>query len=117
VPWPPQLGVRDRSCNTRHLSEANGHASIDLESLGAAVFAGGFRPDYGSWAHVPGAFDDHGFPIHENGARSSADGLYFVGVHFPRKRKSSLFMGVGEDAAMVAGTIAERQTAVSGLAP
>ena len=28
-------------------------------------------------------------------------GLYFVGVHFLRKRKSSLLIGVGEDAAIV----------------
>ena len=33
-------------------------------------------------------------------------GLYFVGVHFLRKRKSSLLYGVGEDAALVAGRIA-----------
>jgi putative flavoprotein involved in K+ transport len=32
--------------------------------------------------------------------------LYFVGVHFLRKRKSSLFYGVGEDAAIVAVSIA-----------
>jgi hypothetical protein len=28
--------------------------------------------------------------------------LWFVGVHFLRKRKSSLLMGVGEDATMIA---------------
>jgi putative flavoprotein involved in K+ transport len=28
-------------------------------------------------------------------------GLYFVGVHFLRKRKSSLLGGVGEDAEIV----------------
>jgi putative flavoprotein involved in K+ transport len=33
-------------------------------------------------------------------------GLHFVGVHFLRKRKSSLLIGVGEDAAVVAGGIA-----------
>jgi putative flavoprotein involved in K+ transport len=36
------------------------------------------------------------------------DGLYFMGVHFLRKRKSSLLFGVGEAAAIVARTIAER---------
>ena len=35
-------------------------------------------------------------------------GLYFAGVHFLRKRKSSLLIGVGEDAAIVARQIAER---------
>ena len=55
----------------------------------------------------PGAFDELGFPIHEAGASTVVEGLYFVGVHFLRKRKSSLLIGVGEDAAIVAGKIAE----------
>lgn len=33
-------------------------------------------------------------------------GLYFVGVPFLRKRKSPLLFGVGEDASVVASTIA-----------
>ena len=86
----------------------DGQASeeIDLTGFGAVVFAGGFRPDYGGWVHVPGAFDDLGFPIHREGACTAAPGLFFVGVHFLRKRKSSLLCGVGEDAAIVASQIA-----------
>jgi putative flavoprotein involved in K+ transport len=80
---------------------------LNLHGFGAVVFAGGFRPDYESWVHCPGAFDELGFPIHEEGASTVAPGLYFVGVHFLRKRKSSLFLGVGEDAAIVARSIAE----------
>jgi putative flavoprotein involved in K+ transport len=80
--------------------------SIELEGLGAVVFAGGFRPDYGTWLNVPGALDHLGFPVHEEGASTTAPGLYFVGVHFLRKRKSSLLWGVGEDAAIVAGQVA-----------
>jgi putative flavoprotein involved in K+ transport len=79
---------------------------LELSRLGAVVFAGGFRPDYESWVHVPGAFDDLGFPIHDDGHSTIAPGLYFVGVHFLRKRKSSLLIGVGEDAAIVAHRIA-----------
>jgi putative flavoprotein involved in K+ transport len=73
----------------------------------APVFAGGFRPDYQAWVRCPGAFDELGFPIHEEGASTVVEGLYFVGVHFLRKRKSSLLIGAGEDAAIVAGMIAE----------
>ena len=58
--------------------------------------------------HVPGAFDELGFPIHEQGSSTVVHGLYFVGAHFLRKRKSSLLIGVGEDAAIVARRIAER---------
>jgi putative flavoprotein involved in K+ transport len=84
---------------------------VDLSGLGAVVFAGGFRPDYSSWVHCPGAFDQLGFPIHEEGASTVTPGLYFVGVHFLRKRKSSLLIGVGEDAAVVAEQIGERRRA------
>jgi putative flavoprotein involved in K+ transport len=81
---------------------------LDLSDFGAVVFTSGFRPDYESWVHCPGAFDDLGFPVQEDGASTVVDGLYFVGVHFLRKRKSSIFLGVAEDAAIVAGKIATR---------
>jgi putative flavoprotein involved in K+ transport len=55
---------------------------------------------------VEGGFDDMGFPVQTDGASSAAAGLYFVGVHFQRKRKSSIFYGIGEDAAIVAERIA-----------
>jgi len=86
----------------------NGEApeELNLSGFGAVVFAGGFRPDYESWVRFPGAFDELGFPIHREGGSTVVPGLYFVGVHFLRKRKSSLLYGVGEDAALVAGQIA-----------
>lgn len=79
---------------------------LDLSGFGAVIFAGGFRPDYASWVQIPGAFDELGFPVHEEGASSVAPGLYFAGVHFLRTRKSSLFIGVGDDARVVASAIA-----------
>ena len=82
---------------------------VSLDGFGAVVFTGGFRPDYGSCVPWPEAFDDLGFPIQRDGASTVIDGLYFVGVHFLRKRKSTLFLGVGEDAAIVARTIGERR--------
>jgi putative flavoprotein involved in K+ transport len=81
---------------------------LDVAGFGAILYTSGFRPDYGAWMHVD-AFDDMGFPMQENGASSTIPGLYFCGVHFLRKRKSSLLMGVGEDAAIVAESIAARQ--------
>jgi putative flavoprotein involved in K+ transport len=84
---------------------------VDLTGFGAVIFAGGFRPDYGSWIPWSEAFDDLGFPIHEDGASTVVPGLYFVGVHFLRKRKSSLLIGVGEDAQIVAEQVAEQAAA------
>jgi putative flavoprotein involved in K+ transport len=80
--------------------------TIALAELSTVVFTSGFRPDYSGYVHVPGAFDELGFPVHHDGASTVAPGLYFVGVHFLRKRKSSLLLGVGEDAALIAESIA-----------
>jgi putative flavoprotein involved in K+ transport len=82
--------------------------TVKLEGFGAVIFTCGFRPDYSSWVHLD-AFDEIGFPIHQDGASTVVPGLYFCGVHFLRKRKSSLLIGVGEDAAIVAGKIAKRR--------
>jgi putative flavoprotein involved in K+ transport len=83
--------------------------SVDLAGLGAVVFAGGFRPGYGRWIDLPAAFDDLGFPLHADGMSLVAPGLFFIGVHFLRKRKSSILYGMGEDAAIVANGVAARR--------
>jgi len=79
--------------------------SIPLGGLGAVIVTSGFRPDYARWVQFP-AFDEMGFPIQEAGASTVVPGLYFAGVHFLLKRKSSLLLGVGEDAIIVAGMLA-----------
>ena len=86
--------------------------SIDLAHIGSVIFAAGFRPDYRSWLPWPDAFDTWGFPLTQDGASTVVPGLYFVGVHFMRKRKSSLLIGVGEDAAIVAQQITEAYSTV-----
>jgi putative flavoprotein involved in K+ transport len=89
------------------LFDATAPQAVDLAGFGAVVFTSGFRPDYASWVHLA-AFDAHGFPIQNDGASSVVPGLYFCGVHYLRKRKSSLLVGVGEDATIIAAKIAER---------
>jgi putative flavoprotein involved in K+ transport len=75
--------------------DARAPARLPLRDVGVVVFTGGFRPDYRSWVQWPEAFDDLGFPIHQDGASTVVPGLYFAGVHFLRKRKFSLLIGVG----------------------
>jgi putative flavoprotein involved in K+ transport len=90
--------------------DADAPEELDLRGFGAVIFTAGFRPDYESWVECPDAFDGYGFPLHENGASTVVPGLHFVGVHYLRKRKSALFIGVGEDAAIVAAEIKKGQT-------
>jgi putative flavoprotein involved in K+ transport len=85
--------------------DADAPVELAVDELAAVIFTAGFRPDYSDWVRFP-AFDDMGFPLSEDGASTAVPGLYFCGVHFLRKRKSSLLFGVGEDAAIVAASIA-----------
>jgi putative flavoprotein involved in K+ transport len=79
---------------------ATSPSELDLgrAGVGTVLWANGFRPDH-SW--IEGVeTDEHGWPVHDRGV-SPVPGLYFVGLHWLHKRKSSLFLGVGEDAAYV----------------
>lgn len=96
--------------------DAKAPETVDLAGFGVVIFTSGFRPDYSSWVRLD-AFDELGFPIHEDGASTVMPGLYFCGVHFLRKRQSSLLIGVGEDAAIVARKIAEANRAFPEAAP
>jgi putative flavoprotein involved in K+ transport len=49
---------------------------------------------------------DGEFPATPAHSSTVVDGLYFVGVPFMRTRKSPLLLGVAEDAAVVAASIA-----------
>jgi putative flavoprotein involved in K+ transport len=86
---------------------------LDLTRFGAIIFTAGFRPDYGGWVRFP-AFDPMGFPLTDDGASTVVPGLFFCGVHYMRKRKSSLLFGVGEDAAIVAQSIAAKRSTHGG---
>ncbi len=80
---------------------------LDLpgEGVGTILWANGFRPDH-SW--IEGVqTDEQGWPVHERGV-SPLSGLFFVGLHWLHKRKSSLFLGVGEDAAHVVENLESR---------
>ena len=81
---------------------------LSLRDFGAVIVTSGFRPDYG-WIDAA-VTDEMGFPAAVDGASTSVPGLYFCGVHFLRKRKSSLLFGVGEDASIVAQAIADNRS-------
>ena len=78
-----------------------GPERLDLSEFGVVIFAAGYRPGYPSWFRASEAFDDVGFPLQREGVSDVIPGLFFIGVHFQRCRKSSLLFGVGEDAGVV----------------
>jgi putative flavoprotein involved in K+ transport len=81
--------------------ESQAPEEVDLSGFGAVLFAGGFRPDYGGLVPWPEAFDELGFPLQRDGESTVVPGLYFMGVHFMRKRQSATLIGMAEDAAVV----------------
>jgi putative flavoprotein involved in K+ transport len=87
---------------------ADSPESLALGDIGTVIFTSGFRPDYKSWVRFPEAFDDDGFPIQQDGSSTTVPGLHFMGVHFQRKRKSATFLGVAEDATVLAKTLSAR---------
>ena len=82
---------------------------LDLADSGimSVVWATGFRRDFG-WIDAP-VFDERAEPIHRRGVTGCA-GLYFLGLPWLHKLKSSVLCGVGDDAAHLADHIAAGAT-------
>lgn len=73
---------------------------LDLDAAGirSVVWATGYQLDF-SWVQLP-IFDDWGYPRHQRGVTEHA-GLYAVGLPWLYSEPSSVFAGVGADAAHV----------------
>lgn len=80
---------------------------LDLDAAGitSIIWAAGYAYDF-SWVQFP-IFDDVGYPIQQRGI-TAQPGLYFIGLLWLSKPKSSLLLGVGEDAEYIAAHIAQR---------
>jgi putative flavoprotein involved in K+ transport len=81
---------------------------LDLRASGihSLVAATGYGLDFG-WIDIP-VLDPRGEPRHVNGI-SDVPGLYFLGLQWLSKMKSSFLSGVGDDAAALADHIASRR--------
>ena len=104
--YASERGIEPPSAPEPAPFEADAPERLPLDRFATVIFAGGFRPAYRDWLPWPDAFDAQGFPLHRDGQSLAVPGLHFIGVHFLRTRKSSLLMGVGEDAAIVADDVA-----------
>ncbi len=81
---------------------------LDLQDtdVSTILWSNGYRPDF-AWIEAP-LFDEYGWPVQVRGV-TDLPGLYFVGLHWLHKRKSSLLFGVGEDAEHVVSHITGRR--------
>ena len=77
---------------------------LDLKNAGihTVIWAMGYTSDY-SLIRLP-LTDEDGFPIQQRGI-TQYPGLYFIGTTWMHKRKSPLFLGVGEDAEYIVSHI------------
>ena len=78
---------------------------VGAENINAVIWATGYGVDFG-WIDVP-VLDAHGEPVHRNGI-TDIPGLYFLGLQWLARMKSSFLSGVGDDAAVLANHIAAR---------
>jgi putative flavoprotein involved in K+ transport len=78
--------------------------SVDLraEEVGSVVWCTGFSGDF-SWLH-PALVDLDGQPRHVDGA-GPAPGLWYLGLRWLIRRRSSLLFGFPDDAGIVAGAV------------
>lgn len=98
---PARLSLPDPPCLTTPL------ATIDLgaERIGSVIWATGYGLDL-NWIDIP-VLDADGTPRHRHGI-SDVPGLYFLGLQWLSKMRSSFLSGVGDDAAVLADHIAAR---------
>jgi putative flavoprotein involved in K+ transport len=80
---------------------------LDLaaERVGAVIWATGYGVDFG-WIELP-VLDAQGEAVHRRGI-TAVPGLYFLGLQWLSKMKSSFLSGVGDDAAVLADHITAR---------
>ena len=73
--------------------------------MSTVLWATGFTGDL-SWIHLP-VFEEQNRPLHRRGV-SAERGLYFVGFPWLNSRKSSILLGISEDAQYIADAIKEQ---------
>ncbi|MES9542306.1 NAD(P)-binding domain-containing protein [Actinomadura sp. NPDC000600] len=95
----------DRPPASTRVPDTATELDLDAAGIGTVLWATGFRLDF-SWVDVP-VFDEWGYPRHTRGV-TEHPGLYAVGLPWLHSEPSSVFAGVGADAAHIVDHIAAR---------
>jgi putative flavoprotein involved in K+ transport len=104
---PEERGSEIDRYNRKQIPPPPSQLNLKDAGVSAIVWAGGFRYDF-DWVKLP-VFDDSGEPVHRRGV-TQLPGIYFLGLRWLYKRKSSFFLRAGpaEDAAYLAEQIMAR---------
>ena len=107
-PEEPEARARrpEPACVAEPLRQLDLHAA----NIRSVIWATGYGLDFG-WIDAP-VFDQRDEPIHHGGV-TAVPGLYFLGLQWLSKMNSSFLSGVGEDAAVLADHIANRELSSS----
>ena len=92
--WPSAVHVTKRAID------------LHADRIDTVVWATGFRRQY-PWLRMPAALDERG-EVRQRYGITPVPGLFVLGMHFQRRRKSAFIDGVGDDAAFLADRIARR---------
>lgn len=82
--------------------------NLDARGIKSIIWATGYQFDF-SWIEFP-LFDQYGYPVHHRGV-TNQPGLYFIGLLWQHTPRSSLFYGMGEDAAHIVEHLVKREYA------
>jgi putative flavoprotein involved in K+ transport len=104
--FPEDPAARARRADPPCVTEPLRRLDLRGENVNAVIWATGYGVDF-SWIDIP-VFDINGEPRHRRGV-SEVPGLYFLGLQWLSRMKSSFLSGVGDDAADLAGHIASRR--------
>jgi putative flavoprotein involved in K+ transport len=90
----------DEHAAIRDLQVRPGLRTLDLRTIGAVIWATGYRRAY-PWLAIPGVIDDRGEVAHRRGV-TRVPGLYVLGLAYQYRRSSHFIGGVGRDAEWLA---------------
>jgi putative flavoprotein involved in K+ transport len=102
---PRERAARAKLPDPHDLIEPLRRLNLRTAGINSVIWATGYGFDF-SWIDVP-VLDARGEPVHRHGI-TDVPGMYFIGLQWLSKMSSSFLSGVGEDAARLAGHIAER---------
>lgn len=109
------LGLPDEPLSDVRSAPPSHSEVLDLvaESITSVIWATGYVCGF-AWVHLP-IFDQRGLPLQRRGATAAA-GVYFLGLAWMHKVKSSFLYGVGEDARQIAEFVNGRDQGAKGAA-